>query len=350
VSRWNWQSALLVLVALVCSGFVLWRLVRRGETSRTPLGPEFRYDASVYKRVDPALVLWKEADRIDVAGEKLHCVAVGPDDAVRVGVDLSVQTLGSSGVPKATVALSSPARAIAIGADGALYVALETRIATWNGRGEPGGAWRDLGEVTRLSSIAVTDDDVFAADSGQRTVWQFSRAGELRGRIGGPRDEDGKPGFVVPSPYLDVAMAPDGVLRVVNPGLHRIEAWTVDGDRALSWGRGGAAIEGFIGCCNPVHAVVLSDGAVVTSEKGVARVKVYDSDGIFQNVVAGPNELGDDGSARDLAVDSKGRVIVLDPATRSVRIYVRKPEAGAAPSADEKPKTDEKPEVDDGNG
>ena len=145
-------------------------------------------------------------------------------------------------------------------------------------------------------------------------------------------------------------MAPDGVLRVVNPGLHRIEAWTVDGDRALSWGRGGAAIEGFIGCCNPVHAVVLSDGAVVTSEKGVARVKVYDSDGIFQNVVAGPNELGDDGSARDLAVDSKGRVIVLDPATRSVRIYVRKPEAGAAPSADEKPKTDEKPEVDDGNG
>jgi hypothetical protein len=57
----------------------------------------------------------------------------------------------------------------------------------------------------------------------------------------------------VPSACLDVEIAPDGLLRVNNPGRHRVETYTFDGDLELFWGRPSAAIDGFCGCCNPVN-------------------------------------------------------------------------------------------------
>ena len=60
------------------------------------------------------------------------------------------------------------------------------------------------------------------------------------------------PGFIVPSPFLDVMIHRDGLLRVNNPGRHRVEAYTFDGDLEGAWGKPTAAIEGFCGCCNPI--------------------------------------------------------------------------------------------------
>ena len=93
------------------------------------------------------------------------------------------------------------------------------------------------------------------------------------------------------------------------------------------------AVENFCGCCNPVNLAVLADGRIVTAEKGIPRVKVHAADGRFECVVAGPKQLAPTKTiteetrtqfkllAVDLAVDSGGRVLVLDPARRSVRIF-----------------------------
>ena len=55
----------------------------------------------------------------------------------------------------------------------------------------------------------------------------------------GARDPDRNiRGFVVPSPYFCVRMAPDGLLRVTNPGEHQIEAYTLDGDLETGVGQG----------------------------------------------------------------------------------------------------------------
>ena len=70
--------------------------------------------------------------------------------------------------------------------------------------------------------------------------------------------------------------------------------------------------------------------------KGFKLVKVYDPDGKFECVVAGPDAFGgvEAGSSAcdqcydrvglDIACDSQGRVFILDPASSSVRIFVRK--------------------------
>ncbi len=140
----------------------------------------------------------------------------------------------------------------------------------------------------------------------------------------------------MPSPYFDVAVAPDGLLRVANPGTHRIEAFTFDGHLELSWGKRGMGIEAFCGCCNPSNIAILADGRVVTAEKGIPRVKVYSESGEFECVVVGPEILAPNRSATvetrdelrlhpvDLAVDSRSRILVLDPAAGSVRIFEHK--------------------------
>ncbi|MDP6381257.1 MAG: hypothetical protein QF662_07935, partial [Phycisphaerae bacterium] len=116
----------------------------------------------------------------------------------------------------------------------------------------------------------------------------------------------------------------------------RIQAYTFDGDLEFSWGEFSNGIEGFCGCCNPVSFALLPGGGYITAEKGLTRVKEYDADGKFVGVVAAPKEFPDHAGAcslteplacitkgLDVAVDSKGRVLVVDPIAGNVRIFAK---------------------------
>jgi hypothetical protein len=121
-----------------------------------------------------------------------------------------------------------------------------------------------------------------------------------------------------------------------------MEAYTFEGDFELAWGEASMGIEGFCGCCNPVNFSLLPDGRFVTSEKGLPRIKVYEADGAFAGVVAGPRDFDankraccssaavsaplDDVSicqsgGIDVAADARGRVMALDPVDRVVRVF-----------------------------
>ncbi len=124
------------------------------------------------------------------------------------------------------------------------------------------------------------------------------------------------------------------MLRAVNPGRRQIDTYTFDGDYEFSWGKHSVKIEGFCGCCNPVNIAMLPDDSFVTCEKGLTRIKVYDRDGNFKGVVAGPDQLIPDTPQKictlpeqcqsggfDVATDSDGAVYVLDTITNTVRIF-----------------------------
>jgi hypothetical protein len=185
-----------------------------------------------------------------------------------------------------------------------------------------------------LTAVAVAEKDVFVADAGNRVVLRYDLAGKLLGRIGKKDPDKHILGFIVPSPYLDLGVGADGLLWVVNPGRHRLEAYTADGDIQNYWGEESLGVKGFCGCCNPIHFARLPDGRFVTSEKGLPRVKVYSAKGDFEGVVAGPelfpkqienpHTAGPSGVCMDLAVDSAGRVLLADAFSREVRVFTRK--------------------------
>lgn len=323
-------GAIIVLAIIVGAVAVFWPSIDRlrtwGERGYGP--PEDTDDGLArLRKIDPALIQYEQTGEIPVRMREVRALAVGPDDRVYVAGDKTIHVFDPEGERRSEIALDGEPRCLAVGGaehafPGRVYVGMDQHVGLFDAEGAPAGAWDDLGEKALLTSLAVAEQDVFVADAGNRIVWHYDTSGKLKGRIGARDDRRRIPGFVIPSPYFDLAVAPDGLLRVVNPGALRIEAYTFDGDLELSWGKGAARLEGFFGCCNPAHFAVLSDGRFVTAEKGIHRIKIYSAEGEFVCVVTGPEQL--DVLAADVAADSRNRILILDPQARSVRILEHK--------------------------
>jgi hypothetical protein len=298
----------------------------------------FDYSLEEYQKIDPALVKYRQTAEIPLELQEPQGVAAGLEDKIYVVGKEGLALFDSQGTAVKTVALDGEPHCIAVaGADhaapGRIYLGMKDRIQVLDKVDGPAKTWESLGAKANITSLAVAEQDVFAADAGNRIVWHYDAGGKLLGRIGGKDEARNIRGFVIPSPYFETALAPDGLLRVVNPGAHKIEAYTFDGHLELSWGQRGLDVAAFCGCCNPAAMAILPDGRFVTGEKGIPRVKIYDAEGKFECVVVGPDVLAPNFSATtetredlrlkpvDLAVDSKSRIIVLDPNAKKVRIF-----------------------------
>jgi hypothetical protein len=294
------------------------------------------YDLEELSAIDPALIRYKETGKINTSSRSLHAVAVGPDDRIYLAADKAVHVFGADTTRLSELKLSDSPRCLTVTEDSIVYMGMRDHVEVHHPKGLHELSWDGLGENAVLTSIAVSENHVFVADAGNRLVMRYDASGKLVRCIGRRDESRNIPGFSVPSPYFDLTASPDGLLRVANPGQHRVEAYTFDGDLEFSWGNPSMAIDGFCGCCNPVNFDMLPDGRFVTCEKGLPRIKVYSPEGNFESVVAGPEAFAQNAKScslnglsncrtggMDVAVDSKGRVIVMDPVERVVRIFER---------------------------
>ncbi len=322
ISGWSVFIGVVVILAVGAAGVVVFRAATARE-KETSLGKSFIYDLDDLGKTDPALIKYEESGRIETQFQNSSAIALDSSDRIYVAGDKSIRVFDSGGVALWEVKVTDAPGCLAVADDGTVYVGLRDHIEVYDANGVRRSSWESPGQNTVLTSVAVYGDDVFAADAGGRVVLRYDRSGDLIERIGEKDEERNIPGFVIPSPHFDLAVAPDGLLRVTNPGLQRIEAYTFDGYLELSWGKASNRIDGFAGCSNPVNFAILPDGGFVTCEKGLPRVKVYTADGTFEGVVAGTEvfDQGDGPSVLDVAVDSRGRILVLDPDQRAVRVF-----------------------------
>ncbi|MHC4325612.1 MAG: NHL repeat-containing protein, partial [Planctomycetota bacterium] len=301
------------------------------------LGKEFKYQVDELARIDPNLVLYEEsAGAIKTGFTETHGVAVDSKGSVYVAGDKSIGIFSPSGKRLGETKLDDMPRCLTVTADGTIYAGMKDHVEVYDAQGQKQASWDSLGQGAILTSIAVYRDNVFVADAGRRIVIRYDTEGGIINEIGRKDSFRNIPGFVIPSPYFDLVVPKDGLLRVVNPGRLRIEAYTFDGDIEFWWGQPSAGIEGFCGCCNPVNIAVLPDGGFVTCEKGLVRIKIYNSEGSFVGVVAGPGQFGAGGTTKicmfpeecqtsgfDVAVDGEGRIFVLDTVDNIVKIFTR---------------------------
>jgi len=337
ISRIGVLVGLLIVAAVVVTVVALIRIDVTGQKG-SGLGSEFSYDLEQMGRIDPELILYQEsAESISTGFERARAIAVGPGDKVYVAGDKAIRVFERAGVLAGEIPLADAPTCLTVTAEGTIYAGVGDHVEVYELAGNRSASWPGLGEKAVFTSIVVVGSDVYVADARNRVIIRYDKSGKLINRIGQKDRQRGIDGFVVPSPNFDLAVADDGLLRVVNPGRHRIEAYTPEGDLEFWWGKFSMKIDGFCGCCNPTNFAMLADGSFVTSEKGLTRVKIYDSQGKFVGVVAGPQQLLGHGDLSvcktvakcqqgsfDVAVDSAGRILVLDTLRNEVRIFVKK--------------------------
>lgn len=326
-----------VAIAAIVAALAVWLMDRSGRNGHG-LPEKFVYQIDDYKQIDPALISYEEVLRIDSGLKNPSAVAVGLEDRIFAAGDQSIRVFDSQGAELMAIELSArPSCVAAAPADhpraGQLFVGLGDHLEVFSGEGKPLAVWPPLGAKAMLTSIAVAEPYVFVADAGQARVHRLSLEGEALGAIGGQPGGKGWAPFAVPSPFFDIAVHPDGWLRVVNPGALRVEAYSYDGNLQLFWGKASARIDGFFGCCNPANIAVLADGRFVTAEKGLVRLKIYSADGQFESAVAGPETFGaaagavneslsdHEYTAVDVAVDSQERIVALDLTTAEIHVF-----------------------------
>ncbi len=329
--------------ALLVAAVVVWRVDRTGDGGNG-LPNDFDYEIDEYKEIDPALIAYRDTQVFSSDLGRAKAVAVGPEDQIYVAGDRVIRIFDRTGGEQRRIDLEGTPSCLAVAPaehsrEGNTFVGVGDHVEVFDGGGKQVATWPSLGERALLTSIAVAEEDIFVADAGQSRIHRLSLDGKVVGVIGDYGSEKNQAGFAVPSPFFDVAIHPDGWLRVINPGALRVEAYSFEGNLELFWGKSGADIDGFFGCCNPANMAVLPDGRYVTAEKGLVRVKVYSADGQFESVVAGPRTFGaaaavaneslsdHEYTAVDVAVDSTGRVIVLDLTTTQIHVFEPKPNA-----------------------
>ena len=322
--------AVVIIAAAAAFVFVIIRFDPTG-MGGSGLGKEFVFSDKEYRSVDPALIHYREVRRIETGFQSVSGIAVGRhgdqdgDDNIYIAGDEAVTVLGRDGERIRQISIDGQPRCLAVAPDGTVYVGMVDYVEVRPPRGQP-AKWNRLGEKAAITSIAVSGGDVFVADSGNSVVIRYDASGRILNRIGQADETRDIPGLLVRYAGVDVAVDSKGVLWVTNPGRWRVEAYSFDGSIRSHWGRQSEEIDGFCGCCNPAAMAILPGVGFVTGEKGIPRVKVYDDCGLFRSVVGGPESFAAETVGLDLAVDSQGRILVLDPVAKAVRVFVRKEE------------------------
>lgn len=292
----------------------------RSEEKENP----YEYDLGRFAHVDSRWLKYDEITPMRIDMEILTGLATDSDDHIIVVGDRRMQIFGHDGVELSRFVLERQPRCVAVSPDKKIYLGMTDQVQAYDFEGRKRKTFRALDREAIITSITATDSDVIVADAGNKTVLRYGTGGEILNRIGDKDPRNGIRGLIIPSPYFDVAIGYEGHLWVANTGRHTLENYTFEGRLRSSWGKASWGIEGFCGCCNPTHFTLLPDGRFVTSEKGLARVKVYDQAGRLESVVAGPDQFDEGTVGLDLAVDRRGRILVLDPRRRAVRRFAEK--------------------------
>jgi len=264
----------------------------------------------------------------DRFASSLRGIAVDRVGQIYAAGDSELKVFDALGGLKRRWPTSKPGLSVAVAADGSVYVGQSGQIEIFDSAGKLSDTWRNAELLGRVTAIDFAQDGVLAADAADRAIRRFDRGGKFLNNIG--KDNRMK-GFRIPNGVVDFGVDAASIIHAANPGRHRVERYTPAGDLLGHFGRfDGIDPAGFPGCCNPTNVAVAGRDSIVVTEKAGPRAKLYHFSGKLLAVVAA-DVFDPNCKNMDVAVDSRGRILVAD--TVKLAIIVFEPVTGGEGAA-----------------
>jgi hypothetical protein len=283
------------------------------------------YSMDGYDRTDPALLSHEEIKQINIGDQPAVDLTFG-FGRIFLLMEEYLRVITTEGSEQARWSLTERPTCITIGPEETVLIGFGKHIARYTLNGEEVGRSRPLDGNALFTAVAVSDDQIFVADAGNKMVRVFSFALQETGHFKGVSGVTDDHGFILPSPRFDLAVNSDNELWVVNPGLQTLQNYSHDGRLRGYWGKPAFHPEGFSGCCNPCRFAFLPNGDFVTSEKGLVRVKIHKPSGELRSIVAGPEEFPNGRQAPAVTTDEEENIIILDYEQKLIRFFKEKKE------------------------
>jgi len=282
----------------------------------------YSYGLEDFKKVDPSLIKYKEVKRIRAALSKPKALAYF-NGYLGIAYDNQLQVIDTTGQEYINRAIRDTITSISFAPDGRIFLGCGNQVFVYDMENDKLDKWKMIGPASYITSIVFKENTIFIADVDGPRVHRFNNNGEKLNSFDGKGRIERDVGFVIPSPYFDLAIGPDDQLWVANTGLQSIENYEDNGELRSYWGEPSYKLDGFVGCCNPAQFAILSDGSFVTCEKGIVRIKVYHPSGQLESVVAPPNDFNLTSEPADLAVDENDGIYALDVSRKIIRKFER---------------------------
>jgi sugar lactone lactonase YvrE len=229
-----------------------------------------------------------------------------------------VKVYDGDGALRGRWATDFPGTCVAVRDDATVFVGGEGRIATYSSAGKAVDLWTDPDRLGRVTAIDFADEHILVADAADRCIRRFDRNRRWLNDIGKAGNTKG---FMIPNGHLDFSVDDEGIIHVCNPAAHRVERYTLDGEKIGQFGRFGVRQpEDFPGCCNPTNLALSPEGHVVVTEKAAPRLKIYDAEGKLRAYV-GPEAFDANCKNMDVAVDAEGRIYVVDTVRLQICVF-----------------------------
>lgn len=253
--------------------------------------------------------------------EALRAVAVDQRGFLYAAGDSEIKVFDDAGRLRRRFSTRKPALAVAVSPDGRVFAGLDGQLEIFDTEGRRTSAL-SLPRLGLVTAIGFTKGHFLLGDARGRVIRRFDETAAHRNDIG---NDNRTKGLLIPNGVVSFGVDEKGILHVANPGKHRVERYTPQGELLGHFGRfDGHDPEGFTGCCNPTN-VAVSGSRIFVTEKAGPRAKVYDFAGKLVAVIAA-DVFDSNCKNMSIAAGPRGRVYVAD----TVKLQIFAFEPGAA--------------------